>query len=217
MLLFHLLVKNKQRQVQFILTDEFIVYRSSLGVKKLRLADIQSVSLIRFPAYCGVMRVESGQDAITIPLLLQNIGDLAARMEKACSQIAGVCSVPQATWRSIHLISAIAEDASRRASAVFKPMLFTSLAMLPSALFIGAVYWDMSIIPLLLWSMAGLVVPLCFYATADIFIRFRRAKECYDHAPRYGSIDEKRVYAWSGIAFFLLYLIAGIVYKALVL
>ncbi|MBN1576606.1 MAG: hypothetical protein JW913_08645 [Chitinispirillaceae bacterium] len=217
LLLFHLFVKNEQRRVQFILTDEFLAYKSALGVKKIRLDDIHSVSLIRFPVSCGVMEVKSGQGTINVPLILQNISDLTELMEEACGRVAGVRSVPQATWRRIHLLSAIADDAARRASAVFRPLLITSLAMLPAAVFIGAVYWDMSIIPLMLWSMAGLIVPLCVYATADIIIRVRGTQELDGQVPRHGSIDEKKVYAWSGFAFFLLYLIAGIVYKALVL
>lgn len=217
LLIFHLFVRREMRRVQFILTDELLVHKTSLRIKKIPLAGIRSVVMIGFPVIGGVLIVNSVEGSITIPLILQKTGDLIFRFEGACRDMAAACSVPEATWRKIRLTGQLSESAGRRSSAVFKPLFITSVVVLPVSVFIGAVYWDMSIIPLMLWSVAGSTVPLCAYAASDIIIRLHEAGNGDGHATPNARIDEKRVYAWSGLLFLMIYLFAGIIFKAFML
>ncbi len=222
LLLFVFFIKREMRTMQFVLTDEHLMRTTFAGSKKIRLAAVQSVSLIRFPVNNGMMVVDSGQGTITVPLILQQISDLTMRIETICAAGATACPADAATWQKIHQLGRLSERAARRSSAAFKPLLITVVSLLPVSAFIGTVFWNMSIIPLMLWSLAGPVFPLCAFAAADFRIRLRDARYAR-HAQKngyemtYGITDEdKRDYARSGLFFFSLYLIGGIMYKALV-
>jgi hypothetical protein len=99
-------------------------------------------------------------------------------------------------------------------TVVYRPLLTLSIFMLPVNVLIGAVFWNMSILPLMLWAVSGPFFPLFSYAVADILIRRRPTQPDFEVAL---SQDDLRIVIRSGFVFFLLYLVSGIVYKAYIL
>ena len=73
LLLVHLFVKREIRRVQFILTGEYLAHKTTLYLKRVRLADIRSVNLLRLPAGHGMLSIGNGETAIAFadPEILQ--------------------------------------------------------------------------------------------------------------------------------------------------
>jgi hypothetical protein len=75
----------------------------------------------------------------------------------------------------------------------------------------------MSIVPLIFWGIAGPLFPMLSYAIADILLR-KQETTIIERGTEYNdNYDEKKIYVRCGLFFFFLYLIAGIIYKAIVL
>lgn len=214
LLLFVFFIKREMRNAVFLLTDEFLVQKGAYRTRKIRLAAIRKVSLIRFPVTGGAMVLECDHGVLAVPLLLLGVHNLAERLERFCASAAHGCSTDEKTWRRIHEICSTSHAVNRRTAVVFRPLLTLSVFMLPVNVIVGAGFWDMSILPLMLWAVSGPLFPGGAYAVADILMR-RRGRRDFSAAAV--SSEEQRTIARSALLFFLLYLAAGIIYKACIL
>ncbi len=215
--LFYLFVKREMRLVAFILTDDSLIFKTSQGSNKISFPEIRSVSFKRFSVFGGFLIVNSYDETISIPMMLLKISDLIERLEHAYRKAAGSSVVPDTMWRDIQKAGLISESAARRSTVAFKPLLSISGIIVPASVFIGALYWDMPAIPLLLLSVSSAIFPLCSYAVSDLIIR-RHEAMCYDKntitAERF---DHEKVYVWTGLVSLLIYLFAGTIYKILII
>jgi ABC-type multidrug transport system fused ATPase/permease subunit len=216
LLVLALFVKYELRHVRILLSDEFLVRASIRQLKKLRLLAIESVSLLQLPFNGGIIVVKSGRQNLFLPLHMRHIRDLAARIEEACTTTAIAAKVENTTWRELHRRSSIAEKTVRRHQRAYAPLLQVSVLMVPVAIFTGIFFWDLQMVPLMLWTMITPFVPLLAFTTADLLLRIRGgrpASERTDAAETTVDIDEDNYLTRSGILFFLLYLSAGILLK----
>jgi hypothetical protein len=139
------------------------------------------------------------------------------RIEEACIETAIAATVDTAMWPQAHRRSTLTGKAVKRSSRSYQSLLTISITMLPFAVITGMFFWDLDLIPLMLWSVIAPILPLIAFATADLTLRIREERAFTapknDAATRV-DIDEESTFVRSGIFFAILYLIAGIVYKA---
>ena len=211
-----LFVKFELRKVRFLLTDELLIRSSSLHARKMPLLGIESVALFRTPVSGGILSVNSGRQTIHIPLIVRHIRDLVSRIEGACAETAIAARINDATWRELHRRSALTDKAVKRAARAYQPLLTATAAMVPVAAVTGMFFWNISFLPLMIWSAIAPFFPVASFATADLILRLREkrenAKSADLDAPSV-TIDETPTFVRTGIVFFLLYLCAGIIFR----
>jgi hypothetical protein len=215
LILFVAFIKRELRRLRFVLSDEQLIFQTSSREKKLRLSTIASVSLVRFPLGGGIMVIESGDGQLSIPLIIKNSADLVTRLREYCATRNQ--EVATGThWDRIGIACSLSAIASDRDRKVFGIVLPACIFMLPLNVLVGAIYWNMSIVPLMIWSVAGPFFPFAAFACADLLLRITTAR--HFRAPQHTNLpDEDRVLARSGVLFFILFMVSAIAFKALVL
>jgi hypothetical protein len=212
LIIFVLFVQKELRSISFFISEEQLGYRSSSRGKQIRLAGISSVGLLRFPLGGGILVIESPEGSLSIPLFIPGISDLVARLREYLP--APVSESDDTTdWNTIVRTCGRSESVTRRSLRVFRPVLSCAIAALPLNVFIGAVYWNTSIVPLMLWAVTGTLFPLATYGSADILLRIlsgRTGKVLPD-------VDvENRLLIRAALAGGSIYLFCGILFKALI-
>ena len=215
LILLVLFVKRELRRFIFFMTDEHLGVGTPSRNRKIRLAAVESVSLLRFPLGGGVVIIESGDGSLTIPLIFENCYDLFTGLREVLNR--NKPDISTATdWETIRRACSLSEMAAHRAEKVFTTILTACIAMLPVGFLVGAVYWNMSVVPLMLWSIIGPLFPIAAYGSADLILRtaFVRSDDA-------GGVmrkpDENRILTRTALVFFLLYLVCAVLYKAVFL
>jgi hypothetical protein len=217
LILLILFMKRELRSVEFIINDEVVVRKGLTSLRQIRIAAIQTVSFVKFPVTGGVIVIETSRGSLTVPLMLADITRFVTILEHVCRHSEGTFRFSSTQFNDLMRIAKRTEDKQKRASAMFGPLLSISITLLPVNVFVGAVFWDMSIVPLMMWSITGPLFPIVFYSvTNGILLVSEKRREGS------GSVVDQhlqvvRVYGVSGYMFGSLYLISGIMFKALVL
>jgi hypothetical protein len=198
--------------------DEFLACSTSFHLTKMRLLGIESVAFRPHPFTGGVIRVATSRQAIVIPLTLRHCGDLAARLQEACSDTAISCTVAAGTWHEIRRRCARADAAIRRASRLYPPLLRMSIGLIPAILFVGGFFWDLPLVPLMLWTIAAPLAPYaaCIAAEGIIRVRERRDVSRGGREGEAATVDEVKYFVRCGLAALLLLLAAGVIGKAFI-
>lgn len=215
LILFVLFVKRELRKVRIVLSDEHLVFQTSSHIRKIRLSAIESCSLVRFPLGGGILVIESGDGPLSIPLILENCSDLLARLRQY-DLSRDTSTVNEARWDRIGIAGSLSAAAARRAEKVFSGVMTVCIAMLPLNVLVGAIYWNMSVVPLMIWSVTGPLFPFAAFAVADLLLRMKTARHYREPHHQY-PLNEDRILAASGMLFLILFLLSAIVFKALVL
>ncbi|MCX7727662.1 MAG: hypothetical protein N2053_12545 [Chitinispirillaceae bacterium] len=206
----YLFLKKGLKKTVYVFTDEYIIFKSLFTLKEIYLGEIKKISFFPLPLSKGFISIEGEKEVIVIPLSLKNITSLVYRLE----QIAIEFSIPLSNynWNELRIKAQFSEYHQNRASFIFKPLITTSILMLPFNFFVGAIFWDMSLIPLMLWSLTGSLMPILSYAISDLIINIRveKRKKIIEDA------EEKRIYVWCGIGVFCFYLFFSIIYNAII-
>lgn len=209
-LLAYLFLKRDLKNTIYLFTDEYIIFKSLFTFKKIAFSEIKKISFFPFPLSKGFISIDAETQVIVIPLSLKNITSAVYRLE----QIAIEFSIPLSNykWSELYTRAQFSEYHQKRASFLFQYLLMASIIMLLFDFFVGAIFWDMSLIPLMLWSLSGPVLPIFGYAISDLIIRLKveKRKRIMEE------VEEKRIYVWCGIGVFCLYLVISILYNGLI-
>ncbi|MBN1759228.1 MAG: hypothetical protein JW863_12960 [Chitinispirillaceae bacterium] len=216
LIVFVLFVKKELRRVKFVITEEYLGFQSASRGKKIRIATISSFSMLRFPLGGGVLIVDSADGTLSIPLMIERCSDLVSRLREY--HTAGISDETLSNdWESILRTCRLTETTTERSLRVFRSLYTTCIVALPLNMIIGAVYWDMSIVPLILWAIAGALFPLATYGSADIILRLQTSRLSKKNLPLPDASDELRIFSRAGLAGLLLFLVCGILYRTIVL
>ena len=212
LILLVLFIKREIRSVEYIINDEVIVRKGLTNIKQVRIAEIQSVTLLKFPVTGGVIVIESARGSLTVPLILENIREFVTVLEQVCRSAKEGFRFSSVQFDDLMRAVTFAELKQQRTSAVFRPLLTLCISLLPVNVFVGAVFWDMSIVPLMLWAIAGPLYPIAFYSVTSGFISLKERQLSVEAS----SLRVANVYGVSGILIGSVYLISGIVFKAFI-
>lgn len=212
-----LFMKRELRSVEFIINDEVIVRKGLTSLRQIRVSAIQTITMLKFPVTGGVIVIETPGGSLTVPLMLANISRFVTVLEQVCRHSEGAFRFSSTQLDDLMRIAKRTENRQQRASTMFGPLLSICITLLPVNVFVGAVFWDMSIVPLMMWSITGPLFPIVFYSlTSAVLIAGEKRREASKD-----SVDQHmqvvRVYGVAGYVLGSLYLLSGIMFKALVL
>ena len=209
-----LFVKKELRRIRFIVTEDTLGFQSASRGRKINISTISSCSLLRFPLGGGILVIDGTDGSLSIPLIIEHCTDLASRLREYHTSGSSGASSPT-DWESILRTCRLTEITINRSQRVFLPLLTICFAALPVNMFVGAVYWDMSLVPLILWAVVGALVPLATYAGADVILRLQASRRSKKNLPLPDTADEQRILARTSLAGLLLFLAGAIVYRSI--
>lgn len=206
-------LKSELRRFSVVLTEDQIIKSGISGSNKIRLSDITSIKYVRIPLLRGFLKLSTNDNTMRIPLFIEDQSQLLISLNKKVSGQFKICDIVSDTTLLQDL--AVFKDSSNRSLNVFPALIGISLSMFTLSTFIAIEFWDLALIPLLLFAMTSLLLPLLGYAIADYKIsqsvrNFFRT----DTATIHNTATE---YLYSGLLIFFLYLSLGILFKAVFL
>lgn len=217
LLLFMLTIKKEIRNTTFTLTPSNIIHTTASRRKSLELSKVTALSLIRFPWGGGVIILESAHTRFTLSLFINGIAQLTASLQQRLAQAGAATGTTEEAWNRIHWSSNCSQEVTNRAQHAFKPLQQSMAIASVISLFVGIFFWDMPIIPLLLWTLSGPLFPLGSYLFADILLRRAYATNRFSDEPLRSSGNQRYIHIAAALAALLIYLVFGIVYKAMVM
>lgn len=217
LLLFMLTIKKEIRNSSFTLTPSHLTHTTASRRRKLDLAKVTALSLIRFPWGGGVIVLEGANTRFTLSLFIDGIAQLTATLQQHLTQTGATPGTTEETWNRIHWSSNCSQEVTNRTRRAFKP-LQQSIAIISAInLSIGIFFWDMPIIPLLLWAISGPIFPLGSYLFADILLRRTYAATRFSDEQQHDSENQRHIHIAAALAALIIYLFFGTVYKAMVM
>ncbi|HEX3020272.1 MAG TPA: hypothetical protein VHP36_08210 [Chitinispirillaceae bacterium] len=205
--------KNELRRFCIIITDDQIVKKGFSGTNAIRFSDITGLDYIRVPALRGFLKISTADSVLKIPMYIEHptlfLTSLQSRLNDYSIISANIVG-PQ-----LREDVSVFQDSCQRSRRSFLPLIFISLFMFCFNTLIAVQFWDLALIPVLLFAITGLFLPLFAYYIADIKIsRSVRNLLRTDSAEIYNSGME---YLHCGLIIFILYLFIGILFKAVFL
>jgi|GEM_PF-4086115 len=211
-------IKRELGRVRFILIGEALIRETSLRRRVLRFSAVDKLFFVNFLPTGGLIVLQGGGQSLTIPLILEHVDDLARRIEAFIPVSIGMDDGERTNlWQRIHHGCIAAEAARRRASVMRKPLLEVVTMIVAVNFLVGAIYWNMPVVPLLFWVVAGPLFPIAGYAVCDLVMKIRD-RGCIAQGNVTGlSFDEQRTVAVAAMLCTAVYLVAGIFCRAFVL
>ena len=216
LLVFIRFVKKELRSVRFRLSEKQICFQTASRERGITTSSITSISLLRFPFGGGIAVIESSDGSLSVPLAITDRHGFFSRL---CEYLTVIDSpaAERTDWKALLRTCMLTDISAQRAQKLFNTLLLLAITALPLNMFIGAAYWNMSIIPLILWSVAGTLVPLAAYTIADIILRLLAARTEPIQFSETFTLLENRVLARVGLVCGMLYLTGGILFRIIIL
>lgn len=211
-----MVIKRELGRVRFVLTEEALIRETSLRRRVLRFSAVDKLLFVSFPPAGGIVVLQGGGgQSLTVPLTLEHVDDLTRRIEALVPVAVGGESGERADlWHRVHRGCAAAEAGRRRASVMRKPLLEAVTMIVAVNFLVGAIYWNMPVVPLLLWVVAGPLFPIAGYAGSDLFMKIRDRGRITPGNVKGLSFDEQRTVAVAAMLCTAVYLVAGILCRA---
>lgn len=206
-------IKNEMRRISVIITDDQVIKKNFSRTTSVRLSEINDLQYIRIPGIPGFLKLSTSGDVMKIPLFLENtvsfIASLQNRLKENPNSLTGINDT------RLHEDIRIFQDSYQRSLRAFSPLVLMSLFLFFFNTIIAVGFWELSLIPTLLFALIGFFLPSIGYCIADIRINHSvRNLFRSDTAEMHNSGTE---YLYSGFLMFIIYLLIGIFFKAVFL
>jgi hypothetical protein len=206
-------IKDEIRHISVIITDDHVIIKGFSRTTSVRISDIINVQYVRIPVIRGFLKLSTSDNVMKIPLLIEHtmtfITSLQCRLNKNPNVSASIND------KRLYEDVKVFQDSYQRSLRAFSPLILISLFMFFFNTIIAVEFWELALIPTLLFAMTGLIFPTIGYYIADVKINHSvRNLLRSDTAQMHNSNME---YLYSGFLIFILYLFIGIFFKAVFL
>lgn len=209
-------IKREIKAISYMIDETYLVRRSSSKQMRIALAAITKVSLVKFPLGGGVLFIEGKGAMMLLPLMLVNCNILITKLEAACHN--NSCCKDMHIWNEVHALCTLMDILQHQSIRYFRPILLLCILLLPINFITGAFFWDMRVIPLVLWTITGPLFPFIGYAISDGLIRFKiRRALLHGQGTILSKFAADSIIVRLGCFCFCFYLLLAIFYKMLVI
>jgi hypothetical protein len=207
------LIKKEMKKSAFVVTEDALVFKSAGKLITLFFTDIVLCKHQRHILNNGHIQVCSAERTITLPYFIHGIYDLLLNIHEGLIENGTAKAVDESTLESMFSISKERKFAYQREKNAFHPLIASTLFLTFLNLVIGYKYWELEITPVLMWSAVGFLSPICTFIVAEFMINSTSRKI---NKPTNGLLYDQSIlstYMLSAIAFLIIYLAAGILFK----
>jgi hypothetical protein len=209
-----LIVKYDLKKNIFVITDESIIFKAPGKLRSMFFSDINLCKHVQ-TAFAEHVQITSSDKTILLPFSINGIHDLLLHLNEYLIVNGKAHTLDEPSPGSMLVSARLRQFAYHREKKAFSPLFLTTFFLTFFNIFIAYKYWELEIIPVLMWAIIGFLIPLNSFALAEQLInkQVKGADSQFD-----GKQLEKPTYSFyllSGFLFLLLYLAAGILFKAL--
>ncbi len=205
--------KGEMRRISIMITDNQIIKKGFSGTTSVCFSDITSLEYIRMPGLRGFLKFSTSDKVLKIPLFMEHTVKFTASLQTRLNEYPKVLANINKT--QLYEDATVFQDSYQRSLKAFSPLIMISLLLFFINTIIAVEFWGLALIPILIFAMTGLFLPLIAYHLADVKINQSvRNLLRSDTAQIHNSCME---YLHSGFLTFILYLLVGILFKAVFL
>ena len=205
-------IKNEMRRISIIITNDQIIKKGFSQTTSVRFSDIKNLQYIRIPGIRGFLKLSTSDNVMKIPLCIEHTITFIASLQSRLNGNPDVLININDT--RLFEDTRVFQDSYQRSLRAFSPLILISLFLFFNTI-VAVEFWELALIPTLLFATVGLFLPSIGYHIADIKINHSvRNLLRSDNAEMYNIGKE---YLYGGFLTFILYLFIGIFFKAVFL
>jgi hypothetical protein len=208
-----LFVKNNLEKNIFVITDEAIIFKAPGKIRTMFFSNINLCKHVQ-TSFAEHVQITSSDKTILLPFSINGIHDLLLHLNEYLIVNGKAGTLDEPSPGTMLVAARLRKHAYPREKKAFSPLLLTTFFLTFFNIFIAYKYWELEIIPVLMWAIVGFLVPLNSFALAEQFIN--RQVNGTNSQLSDNQIEQilQSSYLLSGILFLFLYLTAGILFKA---
>ncbi len=209
-------VKSELRKNMFAITDEAIIFKAPGKFKPVFFSDI--ILCKHKQSLKEVVQITSSDKTIQLPFSINGIYDLLLHLHERLIANGKSSALDEPSSASMINSALIRKHAYQREKKAFLPLVFSTFFLTFFNMIMAYKYWDFDIIPVLMWSIIGFLMPLNSFAFAEYLINqqinISDNKEISDLPIANAKDRTAGFYLLSSLLFLVFYLTAGILFKA---
>lgn len=210
------LIKSDLKKKIFAITDEAIIFKASEKIKPISFSDITLCKHMQ--SFKEFIQITSSDKTIRLPFSINGIYDLILHLHERliASGNSSVLDEPSST--SMINSALIRKHAYQREKIAFLPLILSTFFLTFFNMIMAYKYWDFDIMPVIMWSIVGFLMPLNTFAFAEYLINQNMNISDNKHIndlPIYKFKNgTTEFYLLSSLLFLVIYLTIGILFKA---
>lgn len=208
-----LFVKIDLKKNMFVITDNAIIFKAPGKLRTMFFSDINLCKHVQ-TSFTEHVQITSSDKTILLPFSINGIHDLLLRLNEYLIVNGRTGTLDEPSPSSMLVAAKLRKHAYPREREAFSPLILATIFLTFFNIFIAYKYWELEIIPVLMWAIIGFLLPLNSFTLAEQLIN-RQAKGTEN---QFSENQMEKIshsfYLLSGFLFLLLYLTAGILFKA---
>jgi hypothetical protein len=208
------IVKFDLKKNMFIITDESIIFKATGKLRSMFFNDINLCKHVQ-TTFAEYVQITSSDKTILLPFSINGIHDLLLHINEYLIVNGKAQTLDEPSPGSMLVAARLRQLAYLREKKAFSPLFLTTFFLTFFNIFIAYKYWELEIIPVLMWAIIGFVLPLNSFALAEQLINKQLKGTDSQFSEKKFEKSAYSFYLFSGFLFLLLYLTAGILFKAL--
>lgn len=203
-------IKGEMSRVSVIITDDQVIKRGFSRTTSVRFSDINNLQYVRIPGIRGFLKFSTSDNVLRIPLFIEHTVSFIASLQSRLNENPN--SLTSINDTRLFEDVKVFQDSYQRSLRAFSPLILISLFLFFFNTIIAVEFWELALIPTLLFAMTGLIIPSFGYYIADVKINHSVRNLLRSNTAEMHNCGME--YLYSGFLMFILYLFIGIFYKA---
>ena len=203
-----LFVKNDLKKTLFVVTEDSIIFKAPGKLKTVFFNDITLCKHVQ-TSLSEHVQITSADKTILLPFTINGIHDLLLHL---CEQLivnGKTGTLDEPSPGSMLVAAQLRKHAYLREKKAYSPLIQTTFLLTFFNIFIAFKFWELELVSGLMWSIVGFLIPLNSFALAEQLINKQFKGDGSQMEETHFSF-----YLLSSILFLMLYLAAGIFFKA---
>lgn len=207
------IIKTEIQSFSIALTDDKIIKKGFFNTVSIQYSEITGFRYIKNMGFQRYLKISAVNNAVLIPLSIDKpivfVDILKSRMSKS------ILNPNSLLDPRFHEDLKVFYDSYNRSLAAFHPLIIISIFLFFFNFVIAAQFWDLALIPVLLFAITGFIIPIVTYAIANNRIKKSLRNLLRSESPEIHNANVE--YLYSGLLMFIFYLSFGIFFKAIFL
>lgn len=200
-------IKKEMYQYTIMFSDDQIIKRGFFETTAIHFSEITGVKYVRLPLIKGYLEITTNSKPLIIWLYIENPAAFVSLLQTKLSL--------NISDKYLNEDLSVFHDSYKRSVSAFYPLTSISLLTFFINVIISIKFWDLALIPILLFAMTGLILPIIAYTIADIKLNCSIRNLLRSDSAVIP--DSRMEYLFSSFLIFIFYLLLGIFFKAIFL
>lgn len=215
--IFAVKINRVLQSVEFILTEERVGYRSALKSTSIRLEDVAWFGRKNIAGVGGWTEIRDIHGTgIRIPSVVDRFPEMLTIVRERLKMLGKTDAFDQSDTDAMIRDAWIGEFSSRRTKPAMKTIFWITIGSMILSLVTAARIWGIPLLFVVTWAIMGAIFPLFAYLAANRALSLQIRHKLTYLSPESIDVSTTPIYARSALVFTCLYLLVGILFRAMV-